>query len=201
MKNKKWMVAGIAGLCALGLAGCGHDNDKEDHGHDDKTEKTEHSKDHDNQSIDASKYTSSPKDLAKQFQKQYKGYNISEIKVDEDNGKAIYEVNGYNPKEKMEATLQVDASKTSEVIHKESETVDSHNSDDTRTFDVNKVKVTPEKAMSQAKKDAKLKTSPTEWKLEKNSDGKVIYKIEFDKDHQTVGIDANSGKMTKAIHD
>ena len=200
MKHKNWMIAGMAGLIALGLAGCGNDkNDKDDKNHDAKTE--EKSKDKDDQNIDATKYAASPQDLAKEFQKQYKGYDISKIKVDEEDGTVIYEINGYNPKDKKEATLQVDASKTSKVVHEQSETADKNDSDDTRTFDVNKVKVTPEKAMDQAKKDANLKSAPTEWKLEKVRDGKVIYKVEFNKDNKTVAIDADSGKEVKTVDD
>lgn len=207
MKHKKWLLAGATGLLALGLVGCGANEKSESSKSDDKQESTskkhdkkDKKKDKDSQT-DVTKYTASPKDLAKQFTSQFKGYQVSEIDVDTENGETVYEIKGYNTKENMEATLEVSASKTTKVVRKESETMDSEDKSEQKAIDVNKVSVTPKSAMDTAKKSASLSTNPTDWTLKKNNDNKLVYVIEFAKDDKEVVIDANSGKKLAVEND
>lgn len=198
MKHKKWLLAGATGLLALGLVGCGNDDHDDNDKKGDDRQETKADKD---DNIDATKYAASPKDLAKQFNKQYKGYSISEIKVDSEHGETVYEIQGFDKKANKEAKMEVKASKTSEVVRQEDETMDAEDKADNKAIDMNKVKKTPKEAMDAAKKAAKLSNNATEWKLEMNRDNKLVYKVDFDKDHKTVTVDAQTGKSLSTSAD
>lgn len=188
MKYKS-LLLGTLGLFSIGLVGCGEDTKNEVAEH--KTEKKEKKKE---QSLDATKYVATPQELQKAFDKQFKGYQLTEVSVDVKHHDVVYQLDGVNTKENMEASLEVKANQTSEVTQSESETMDKEDKRDSQPLNLKEIKVTPKKAMTIAKKEASLKSKPNEWKLERNRDNKAVYKVSFKKDNKEVTIDAKTGK-------
>lgn len=166
MNHKKVGFLGIAGVLGMVLVGCGQEKE-----------------------IDASKYTATPQKLESVFHKEYKGYQLTNVEATEENGKAVYEMKGYNAKDKKEAELSVEADKMNNIV--EQKTEKEHHVE--TVLNLKDVKKNPKVAIQLAQKAANLKSTPSEWKLKMNKDNKPIYKIKFEKDQKEVTIDAKTG--------
>ena len=188
MKHKA-LLFGTLGLLSISLVGCGQEakEEKQEHQTEQKEEKKE-------KTLDVTKYAETPQNLQKSFAKQFKGYELTEVSIDVKHNDVVYQLDGVNQKENMEASLEVKANKTSEVTQSESETMDNHDKKDNQPLNLKEVKITPKKAMETAKKEASLKSNPNEWQLERNRDNQVVYKISFEKDNKEVTIDAKTGE-------
>lgn len=179
--NKKGLFIGVTSTLALLLVGCGSQKE----------------------AFDASKYVDSPKKLVEQFNKEYKGYQVSEIKVDNERNKAVYEIKGFNDSE--EAEMQVDASKTSEVMKSHAETMDKEDKSENRAINLDQVQKKPEEVLKIAKKAAKSDENASEWELETTRHNQVIYNVHFEEklsDKETnVRVNATTGEVLTVHND
>lgn len=190
MINKKMLSFATIGMLSLGLVGCGDksDKNKDSDKHDDN--------DKQEVKVDALKYTEDPKKLVDEFNKTYKGYQVSKVELNDNDNHPVYEVKGINQDNEVKLTLNT--SNISKIVSKEKELLDKD--DNRETINLKDVKVSPKDAMNTAKNNKEISSNPTEWKLTVDNK-KTIYKVEFEKQDKEVLVNAQNGKLLKVVDD
>lgn len=123
------------------------------------------------------------------FNAKYANKQISEVKLEVDHGKYVYEVKGFDDTKEYE--VEVNA-KTGKVISSKSEKLDA----DEKPIALDTSKAISRDDASNVAKDAAKKGSAVEWEL-KEENGKAVWEVKVVNGHQVkeVTLDANSKKV------
>lgn len=195
MKLKRNLKYGASALVmALALTACGTDADKAADKVEQKTEsveqnietKTEDAKDSVEKKVDELKtgleekeFALSLDDAVAKFKEIFpaEGVEVTSVELDEEDGRYVYDVQGYDQEKEYEATIDAESG---EIISSEEE-VDDVDPDDV-AIDFEKI-LSPKEAMTKA--------------MENNNGYVKSYELEWEDDKMTYDIDVQDGDEVK----
>lgn len=195
MKLKRNLKYGASALVmALALTACGTDADKAADKVEQKTEsveqnietKTEDAKDSVEKKVDELKtgleekeFALSLDDAVAKFKETFpaEGVEVTSVELDEEDGRYVYDVQGYDQEKEYEATIDAESG---EIISSEEE-VDDVDPDDV-AIDFEKI-LSPKEAMTKA--------------MENNNGYVKSYELEWEDDKMTYDIDVQDGDEVK----
>lgn len=127
--------------------------------------------------IDVSKINTDTTQIKDAYQKQAKGYQISEITLENKNIKGkkipIYKIEGFKKSKEIKVTLQAKDLKKIKVKK-------ALKDFDDKTINFDQVKVSFADAANKAKKDAQLQENPTEIELKMDHSDNPKYEVHFE---------------------
>lgn len=133
-------------------------------------------------------------DAINKFNEKFGSVSIEEIKLEAQNGKYIYEIEGFDSQNEYKA--KIDAS-SGNIIKSKTEELDAD--DKKEALDIGNL-IDRDQAMQIAQQSAQ--DQPVKWTLEKDN-GKAIWEIEFENGNKEteVEVDASSQKVLKSETD
>lgn len=129
------------------------------------------------------------------FNQKYQGKQISEVKLEDEHGKYVYEIKGFDDNKEYEVTVNA---KTGKVISSEAENRDQGEQE----YQLDTSKAISRDEASKIAEDAAKKGKSHEWELKQEKD-KPVWEVKVVNGHQEkeVTIDANSQKVLSTKND